>query len=89
VLRGAIRHVRSLRCERAGIWARKPGDPRRQNPYLFLKSPTTVTDPFDPILMPNRAADDIFGYTIHIDVSDRAAAQEPSGVYLLLRYGKL
>ena len=35
-----------------GIWERKPGDPRRENPYLFLKSPTTVTGPFDPILMP-------------------------------------
>ncbi|MBX7183924.1 MAG: fumarylacetoacetate hydrolase family protein [Vicinamibacteria bacterium] len=34
-----------------GIWERKPGD-TRENPYLFLKSPTTVTGPFDPILMP-------------------------------------
>ncbi len=34
-----------------GIWERKPGDPR-QNPYLFLKSPTTVTGPFDPIRIP-------------------------------------
>jgi 2-keto-4-pentenoate hydratase/2-oxohepta-3-ene-1,7-dioic acid hydratase in catechol pathway len=35
-----------------GIWERKPGDTRRENPYLFLKSPTTVTGPYDPILMP-------------------------------------
>jgi 2-keto-4-pentenoate hydratase/2-oxohepta-3-ene-1,7-dioic acid hydratase in catechol pathway len=34
-----------------GIWERKAGDPR-ENPYLFLKSPTTVTGPYDPILMP-------------------------------------
>jgi 2-keto-4-pentenoate hydratase/2-oxohepta-3-ene-1,7-dioic acid hydratase in catechol pathway len=34
-----------------GIWERKPGD-TRENPYLFLKSPTTVTGPFDPIRMP-------------------------------------
>ncbi len=34
-----------------GIWERQPGD-TRENPYLFLKSPTTVTGPFDPIRMP-------------------------------------
>jgi 2-keto-4-pentenoate hydratase/2-oxohepta-3-ene-1,7-dioic acid hydratase in catechol pathway len=34
-----------------GIWERKPDDPR-QNPYLFLKSPTTVAGPFDPIRIP-------------------------------------
>lgn len=34
-----------------GIWERKAGD-QRENPYLFLKSPTTVTGPFDPIIMP-------------------------------------
>lgn len=34
-----------------GLWERKPGD-TRDNPYLFLKSPTTVTGPFDPIRMP-------------------------------------
>lgn len=34
-----------------GIWERGPGD-TRENPYLFLKSPTTVTGPFDPIVMP-------------------------------------
>jgi 2-keto-4-pentenoate hydratase/2-oxohepta-3-ene-1,7-dioic acid hydratase in catechol pathway len=35
-----------------GIWERKAGDTRPENPYLFLKSPTTVTGPFDPIVMP-------------------------------------
>jgi 2,4-diketo-3-deoxy-L-fuconate hydrolase len=34
-----------------GIWERKPDD-TRENPYLFLKSPTTVTGPFDPIRIP-------------------------------------
>lgn len=34
-----------------GLWERKPGD-TRENPYLFLKSPTTVAGPFDPIVMP-------------------------------------
>ncbi len=34
-----------------GIWERKDGD-SRSNPYLFLKSPTVVTGPFDPIVMP-------------------------------------
>ena len=34
-----------------GIWDRKPDD-QRENPYLFLKSPTVVTGPTDPIRMP-------------------------------------
>ena len=34
-----------------GIWERRPGD-TRDNPYLFQKSPTVVTGPSDPILMP-------------------------------------
>lgn len=34
-----------------GLWDRKAGD-TRENPYLFLKSPTTVIGPFDPIRMP-------------------------------------
>ena len=34
-----------------GLWERKPDD-KRENPYLFLKSPTTVIGPFDPIRMP-------------------------------------
>ena len=35
-----------------GIWERKPGDQRRENPYLFLKSPTVVIGAYDPILVP-------------------------------------
>jgi 2-keto-4-pentenoate hydratase/2-oxohepta-3-ene-1,7-dioic acid hydratase in catechol pathway len=34
-----------------GIWERPAGD-TRDNPYLFLKSPTVVTGPNDPIRMP-------------------------------------
>jgi 2,4-diketo-3-deoxy-L-fuconate hydrolase len=34
-----------------GIWERKPGD-ARDNPYLFLKSPTVVIGAFDPIRIP-------------------------------------
>jgi len=34
-----------------GIWEREPGD-KRENPYLFLKSPTVVIGPNDPIRMP-------------------------------------
>ena len=34
-----------------GLWERPAGD-TRENPYLFLKSPTTVIGPFDPIRMP-------------------------------------
>ncbi|OFW12837.1 MAG: hypothetical protein A3H29_01625 [Acidobacteria bacterium RIFCSPLOWO2_02_FULL_67_21] len=78
-----------------GIWERTPGD-RRNNPYLFQKSPTIVIGHQDSIVMPRgrtnidfecefavvvgrrakyvpveRAADYIFGYTAHHDVSDR------------------
>jgi 2,4-diketo-3-deoxy-L-fuconate hydrolase len=35
-----------------GIWERKAGDPRRENPYLFMKSPTVVIGANDPIRMP-------------------------------------
>ena len=34
-----------------GIWERKPGD-TRDNPYLFMKSPTVVTGATDPIRIP-------------------------------------
>lgn len=34
-----------------GIWERKEDD-TRENPYLFIKSPTVVTGPFDPIVIP-------------------------------------
>jgi 2-keto-4-pentenoate hydratase/2-oxohepta-3-ene-1,7-dioic acid hydratase in catechol pathway len=34
-----------------GIWERKAGD-TRENPYLFLKSPTVVTGAKDPIVVP-------------------------------------
>jgi 2-keto-4-pentenoate hydratase/2-oxohepta-3-ene-1,7-dioic acid hydratase in catechol pathway len=34
-----------------GIWERKEGD-RRDNPYLFMKSPTVVIGAYDPIVMP-------------------------------------
>jgi len=34
-----------------GIWDRKPGDPR-DNPYLFLKSPSVVVGAYDQIRIP-------------------------------------
>jgi 2-keto-4-pentenoate hydratase/2-oxohepta-3-ene-1,7-dioic acid hydratase in catechol pathway len=78
-----------------GIWERKAGD-TRDNPYLFLKSPSVIIGANDPIVVPrgrvqidfecefatviskpahyvpvDKAADYIFGYTAHHDVSDR------------------
>lgn len=35
-----------------GIWERKPDDPRPENPYLFIKSPTVVIGATDPIRIP-------------------------------------
>jgi 2-keto-4-pentenoate hydratase/2-oxohepta-3-ene-1,7-dioic acid hydratase in catechol pathway len=34
-----------------GIWER-PANDKRDNPYLFIKSTTVVTGPFDPIVIP-------------------------------------
>jgi len=34
-----------------GYWNRKPGDPR-QNPYYFLKAPSSITGNGDPIVLP-------------------------------------
>lgn len=79
-----------------GIWERAPGDPRGDNPYLFIKSPTTIVGANDDVIIPRgrdqidwecefsvvvgkpaknvpvaSAADHVFGYTVHMDVSDR------------------
>lgn len=35
-----------------GIWERTPDDPRPENPYIFLKSPTVMTGANDPIVIP-------------------------------------
>lgn len=35
-----------------GIWERKPDDPRPENPYIFLKSPTVMTGANEPIVIP-------------------------------------
>lgn len=79
-----------------GIWERAPDDPRGDNPYLFLKSPTTIVGARDDVVIPRgrdqidwecefsvvigkpaknvpvaSAGDYIFGYTVHVDFSDR------------------
>ncbi|MBI2189718.1 MAG: fumarylacetoacetate hydrolase family protein, partial [Acidobacteria bacterium] len=79
-----------------GLWERPANDPRPENPYLFLKSPSIIIGATDNIVMPRgrtqidfecefaavigkparyvpiaNAADYIFGYTAHHDVSDR------------------
>ena len=78
-----------------GLWERRAGD-TRDNPYLFLKSPSIIIGNNDRIVVPRgrtnidfecefaavigkparyvavaNAADYIFGYTAHHDVSDR------------------
>jgi len=35
-----------------GIWERPAGDTRPDNPYLFIKSPTTVVGAFDDVVIP-------------------------------------
>jgi 2-keto-4-pentenoate hydratase/2-oxohepta-3-ene-1,7-dioic acid hydratase in catechol pathway len=48
---GAAPEPASQAVTAPGIWERKPGD-RRDNPYLFIKSPTVVIGANDPIMMP-------------------------------------
>ena len=48
---GAAPEPTSPAVSAPGIWERKQGD-NRDNPYLFIKSPTVVTGAYDPIVMP-------------------------------------
>ena len=48
---GAAPVAASQAVSAPGIWERKPGD-KRDNPYLFQKSPTVVIGANDPIVMP-------------------------------------
>lgn len=48
---GAAPEAASQATSAPGIWERKPDD-KRDNPYLFQKSPTVVTGAKDPIVMP-------------------------------------
>lgn len=43
---------RSASQSAPGIWERPAGDPRPDNPYLFLKSPTTVVGANDDVVIP-------------------------------------
>lgn len=48
---GAAPEAAAKAVSAPGIWERKPDD-RRDNPYLFQKSPTVVSGPTDPIVVP-------------------------------------
>jgi 2-keto-4-pentenoate hydratase/2-oxohepta-3-ene-1,7-dioic acid hydratase in catechol pathway len=48
---GAAPQPASAAVSAPGIWERKDGD-TRDNPYLFMKSPTVVTGAYDPIVIP-------------------------------------
>jgi 2,4-diketo-3-deoxy-L-fuconate hydrolase len=48
---GAAPEAASAATSAPGIWERKPDD-KRDNPYLFMKSPTVVTGATDPIVIP-------------------------------------
>ena len=48
---GAAPQAAAAASSAPGIWERKPNDPR-ENPYLFLKSPTVVVGATDPIRIP-------------------------------------
>lgn len=54
-----------------GIWERKPGD-TRENPYLFQKSPTVVTGPFDPIVIPRGRTNIDFECEFNVVIGTRA-----------------
>ena len=40
-----------------GIWEREPGDPRPDNPYLFLKSPSIMVGANDEVVIPKGRKD--------------------------------
>jgi 2-keto-4-pentenoate hydratase/2-oxohepta-3-ene-1,7-dioic acid hydratase in catechol pathway len=44
--------VRQPATSMTGYWERPAGEKRPENPYLFLKSPTTVVGAFDDIILP-------------------------------------
>ncbi|MFA5907841.1 MAG: fumarylacetoacetate hydrolase family protein [Vicinamibacterales bacterium] len=48
---GAAPEAAAKAVSAPGIWERKPDD-TRDNPYLFQKSPTVVSGPTDPIVVP-------------------------------------
>jgi 2-keto-4-pentenoate hydratase/2-oxohepta-3-ene-1,7-dioic acid hydratase in catechol pathway len=54
-----------------GIWERQPGD-KRENPYLFQKSPTVVTGPFDPIVIPRGRTNIDFECEFNVVIGTRA-----------------
>jgi 2-keto-4-pentenoate hydratase/2-oxohepta-3-ene-1,7-dioic acid hydratase in catechol pathway len=54
-----------------GIWERKSGD-TRDNPYLFQKSPTVVSGPFDPIVIPRGRTNIDYECEFNVVVGKRA-----------------
>jgi 2-keto-4-pentenoate hydratase/2-oxohepta-3-ene-1,7-dioic acid hydratase in catechol pathway len=54
-----------------GIWERKAGD-TRDNPYLFQKSPTVVSGPFDPIVIPRGRTNIDFECEFNVVIGKRA-----------------
>ena len=49
---GAVAPPRAGGQSAPGIWERAPGDTRGDNPYLFIKSPTTVIGAYDDVIIP-------------------------------------
>jgi 2,4-didehydro-3-deoxy-L-rhamnonate hydrolase len=68
---GAAQEAASPAVSAPGIWERKPGD-SRDNPYLFQKSPTVVSGPFDPIVIPRGRTNIDFECEFNVVVGRRA-----------------
>jgi len=68
---GAAPEPPSAATSAPGIWERKPGD-TRDNPYLFQKSPTVVSGPFDPIVMPRGRTNIDYECEFNVVVGTRA-----------------
>ncbi|MBK6674974.1 MAG: fumarylacetoacetate hydrolase family protein [Proteobacteria bacterium] len=49
---GAAGPPRAASQSAPGIWERPAGDARPDNPYLFIKSPTTVIGAYDDVILP-------------------------------------
>jgi 2,4-diketo-3-deoxy-L-fuconate hydrolase len=68
---GAAPEAPSQAVSAPGIWERQPGD-TRDNPYLFMKSPTVVIGANDPIVMPRGRTNIDFECEFDVVIGKRA-----------------
>ncbi len=68
---GAAPEAATKAVSAPGIWERRPDD-TRDNPYLFQKSPTVVSGPADPIVVPRGRTNIDFECEFNVVIGKRA-----------------